>query len=350
MDPFTIGSIALPILTGVLGQNASAGARSNAENDMKNALGAYTNLTLPDIEKMRLALEEQQSVGTLTPATETAQTLGDTALGNIALDPKYNEYTMSALSKMAQVANEGLPDADRAQLDNILRQANQQNVSNQKAILENRAARGMGGSGDELAAQLAGAQSSANTASDQAIQLAGIAAQRKLDAADKSGSLGNILQQAEYNRQKDLYGQQDAISQFNANQKQGTQTRNVDRSNQAQQLNLQNAQNISNTNVATRNQQQQFNKGLEQTNFDNALKKASGVAGGYQNMAAYNTNQANATANMYGQLGGGLASGLLAAKGMGGAAAPAAGAAGLVGDQSIADGGIGIRAGKGFMT
>jgi len=309
MDPLTIASIGLPIVSGILGSEAAAGAKKNSENDMKAALAAYTNINLPDIEKMRLALEQYQSQGNLTPSTETTQQLGDTALQNVNLDPKYNEATMSALAKMSQVAEQGLPDVDRAQLQSMLNQSNQQNTSNQKAILENRAARGMGGSGDELAAQLASAQGSSNQASEQALQLASIAAQRKLDASDRAGSLGNTLQQADYGRQKDLYGKQDAIAEFNANQRTNSQMRNVDRGNRAQEINLAANQNLSNKNVDTRNDQQKFNKGLEQNNFDNAIKKAGGVSAGYQNMANLNAGQATDTAKMYSGIGSGLGTG-----------------------------------------
>lgn len=314
MDPLTIASIGLPIVSGILGSEAASGAKQNAENDMKRALAAYTNINLPDKEKMRLALEQYQSQGNLAPSTETAQILGDTALQNINLNPKYNEATMSALAKMSQIAEQGLPEADRAQLQNILNETNQQNTSNQKAILENRAARGMGGSGDELASQLASAQSGANNASNQALQLAAIAAQRKLDAADRSGNLGNTLQQAEYGRQKDLYGKQDAISEFNANQKQNSQMRNVDRSNRAQEINLAANQGLSNSNVNLRNEQQKFNKGLEQNQFENELKRASGVSAGYQNMAGLNAGQAADTAKMFSGIGGSLATGLMSLK------------------------------------
>lgn len=309
MDPFTIASIAAPLIGGAIGQQASAGARANAENDAKAALAALQGVSLPDIEKMRLALEDQQVVGNLAPTLEQQQLLGPSAQQNIAVNPKYNEYTMSALQKMADVQQNGLPEADRAQLQALLGQASQQNASQQKGILENRAARGMGGSGDELAAQLAASQGSANQASQQAMQLAALAAQRKLDATSGLANLANTAGNTEYGRQLNAANAQDVISQFNTSNAQNVGQRNVSSQNAAQQANLANRQAISNANVGTHNQQQQHNRNLYQQDFNNQMAKAGGVSQGFNNMAQLNQGAANAQAGMWSGIGSGIGSG-----------------------------------------
>lgn len=298
---------ALPILGGIAGQAASSGARSNAEADAKRALETIQGVNLPDIEKMRLALEGYQNVGSLTPQMEAASLLGETNLANIQQDPKFNQYTMDALKKMADVSERGLTEVDRAQLQQMLNANATQNQANQKAILENRQARGMGGSGDELAAALSSAQSSANRGSNEAMQLAALAAQRKMDATSNLGSMVQAAQNADYQRQAALQGQRDAIAEFNARQQQGVQQRNVGSQNAAQLRNLENQQNLSNRNVDLRNQQQQFNRGLEQQQFGNAMQRAGALSGAYQGMSNFNQNQANATANMYSGIGRGAA-------------------------------------------
>ena len=108
---------------------------------------------------------------------------------------------------------------------------------------------------------------------------------------------------------------------------------------------LQNAQNIANNNVATRNAQQQFNRGLEQQQFQNQIQRAGGVASGYNNMANLNLGNANATANMFAQMGGAVGSGL-AANAMSGAGKQQPF---TVGDQSVSNGGFGVKRGNGFM-
>lgn len=341
MDPFTIASLIAPVAGGLLGQSASAGARSNAENDMKEALAAY-NIPLPDLDKMRLALEDYQSVGNLTPQMEALQNLGPSALQGIQTDPKYNEYTLAALQKMKEVSDKGLPEADRAQLQSLLGAASLQNKGAQQQILENRQARGMGGSGDELAAQLAASQGGANRASNEALQLASMAAQRKLDATGRTADLAQSLSNTDYGRQANLATAQDAISKFNISNAQDVGSRNVNRGNQAQQTNLANMQNISNQNVGQHNYQQEHNKNLQQQQFNNQMSRAGGIADAHQNLAAVNQNNARATARMYAGIGSSLGEMM---QGMGSEKqAPF-----IVGDQSVSDGDTRVKAGRLFQ-
>jgi hypothetical protein len=333
---------AAPIIGGLIGQGQAAGARTAAENDAKNALGAIQNVQLPDIDKMRLALEQYQSMGGLTPSMETAQTLGPTALQNIQLDPKYNEYTMAALQKMADVSQQGLPEVDRAQLQNILSAGSLQNTAQQKAILENRAMRGMGGSGDELAAQLSASQAGTNKAANDAMQLAAIAAQRKLDATGKLGDLAQQLQKTQYGMGKDAADASDLISRFNAQQMQGVGARNVDRSNLAAAGNLSSAQGISDRNVDLRNKQQQFNKALNQQEFENEMRKAGSVSSGFQNMSNLNAGTAANTANQWAQIGSGIGQ-------IAGSFKPSATTPSIIGDQTDATGGLRVKSGNMFQ-
>lgn len=290
-----IAQIAAPIAGGIAGQRAGEAGTSAASDDL-NAIAAAYNIPLPDIEKMRLNLEQQQVAGTLNPNLEQNINLGDTALSNIQLDPEQNQMLVSALRKMSDVSQQGLPEVDRAQINSLLNQTAQQNQAQQKSILENRAARGMGGSGNELAAQLAASQGGANAASQNALQVGALAAQRKLDATSNLANMVNTAQNADYQRQANLQGQRDAIAQFNAQQNTGTQQRNVAAQNLAQQMNLGNAQNISNTNTDTRNQQQQYNKQLEQQNFNNAMQRAGGITSSRSAAMAGHQGQADAAA------------------------------------------------------
>lgn len=129
------------------------------------------------------------------------------------------------------------------------------------------------------------------------------------------------MSNTQYGRGKDAAGATDAIAQFNASQLQGVAGRNVDRSNVAAAGNLTNEQNRINANTDTRNKEQSFNKGLYQQDFQNQIQRAGGVASGYNNMSNLNSQQANATANMYGQIGSGISKGLLSMP----SSAPAAG-------------------------
>lgn len=298
------------LLGSMMGNQASQQQQSAANDNAKNALMALQGVALPDINAMHMNPANYQSVGNLNPLTEQAVQQGQTNLNNVTVDPAYNQYTMDALQKIAQTSNQGLNDIDRAQLNSVLNQSAQQNRSQQKSILENRAARGMGGSGDELAAQLAAAQSGSNAASNNAMAIAAQAAQRKLDATDKTAALAQALGNTDYSRQANKANAADVIANFNARQMGDTQARNVAGLNQAQAANLSNNQNIANQNTGLSNQAQQYNKQLLQQQFSNALQRAGGSAAQYNNIANMGQVQANNTGNMWGQIGSGLIKGI----------------------------------------
>lgn len=310
MDPLTIGMIAAPAVTGVIGNLMGADDRSAASKAMDQALQQYTSISTPEIEDMKIALQQYQLTGQMTPEMQQAINLGQTQLQNIQLNPKYNEYSMSALEKMAKISDSGMTDIEKAQMAEMLNKTNAQQMSQRKDILENRAARGMSGSGDELAAQLAASQASANTASDQALQLAAQALQRKMEATTGTANLAQTMQQSDYGRQRDLAAAMDAIAQFNVSNQQNVQGANVNAKNQAQLTNLQNQQGIANANVDLSNQQQQYNKGLIQQNFQNKLSLANAKAGAYQNQASNLMGNANATGSMMSGIGTGISSGI----------------------------------------
>jgi hypothetical protein len=82
-----------------------------------------------------------------------------------------------------------------------------------------------------------------------------------------------------FGEQEAIARQNDAISQFNAQNRQGQANRAVDNRNQAAMLNLANKQNISDQNVGLRNQAQAHNKGLIQQDFQNQMQRAGGRSG-----------------------------------------------------------------------
>ena len=208
-----------------------------------------------------------------------------------------------ALKKMAEVAENGASAIDRAQMQSLLNKTAAQNMSQQKQILENRAARGMSGSGDELAAQLAAQQASQNAASNEAMQMAALLAQRKMDATKDLSNMSSAAQNNEFNRKSQIASAQDAINRFNASQQASTQSRNVSAANEAMARNLTNRQNIANQNVDLSNKQQTYNTGLTQTDFDNKLRLGQAQTGAYSKMAANKQSGADATAGMWSNIG-----------------------------------------------
>lgn len=258
----------------------------------------FADLKTPDVNDMELQLQQLVEQGVLSPEEAHAELLNQSEMNKISLDPRTKEAQMAALSGLQDVADDGLTTADEAALSRIRNEENTAARGQREAILQNAQARGMGGSGLELLANLKNQQDSATRASQRDLDVAGQSQQRALQALIQSGQLGGQIQAQDFGQQAQIAGANDAIAKFNADVQNQMNMANVNARNQAQAQNLENRQNIANQNVQLNNQQQQYNKNLAQQNFENQLKKRSGQAGiaqaNAQAQGQNSQNQANA--------------------------------------------------------
>lgn len=304
-----------------------AQSAANAEK----ARQALEKVNLPDIEKMKLALEEDRLIGQLQ-----AENAPDTEIKDIQLDPTYAKAQREALSEYDRQSKEGLSLADRIGMDELNQSISNQDKARRDSILSSLAERGALDSGESLAAQLQAAQASTQNAHQAGNELNKQMIQARREALGNKANLAGQLSNQDYDRQSEMAKSMDAINQFRAQNRQ-----NVN------QTNLQNRQNISSSNVGLRNTQQQFNKNLNQQQFNNEMAKQGGIANAYSSQAANNL-QAAAMATPKQGLGGVI--GTLAGAGLGayagsqsgqGAQGAAAGAniGGATGSQ-FSDGGM----------
>ena len=264
----------VPLITGAMGQAQSASDRAHSM-DILNSYAAQINaLPIPDAEKMKLALNQFQSAGTLDPRMiQATQMDGHSAFEDINTDPRLKTTQNLQLSALQKMAGTPLNAQEMAQR-NMMRRATEADAqSRAQQQLEDQQRRGVGSSEAGLAARLIGSQASANRASEQADALAAAAEQRSLGATAQAGSLAGQMQAAEWGQQAQVAGSkeqralQDFLSRSQANQN------NVSAFNQANAANLQNDQNIANANTQTGHREEEHNKGLAQVDYENRLQK-----------------------------------------------------------------------------
>lgn len=265
----------------------------------------FNGIKPPEISDMELQLEQLVNQGTISP--EEAQTifLEKSKMNDVNLDPSLKQAQIDALSQLQNIGSMGgLTAQDRAKLGDIKSQEDAQNKGKREAILQNARARGVGGSGLELAAQLQGQQDSASRQSQRDMDVAALAEQRALDAIMQSGSLAGNISNQQFGQQAQIAGANDAISKFNAANQQQQINQNVAARNDAAARNLAAKQVLANQNTELRNQQQQYNKGLKQQDFENLLnvnKARAGIAQSNANAQGANSAaKANATNNTIG--------------------------------------------------
>ncbi len=295
MDPITLallgGSVA-STLGGIIGQNS---ANNEAQANIQKALEQYLAINVPDPEQQKIELQHYQSTGQLSPQLEHQIKADPSAFDQIVKNQRYSQAQDSALSQLQSLGEEGgLNLSDKANIQQQLLQNANKDKANRDAINDEMARRGQLGSGFALQTQLQGSQAAGDRDAQSRLQVLAGAQGRGLQAIMGAGDLAGKLQGQDYQRQSDLASARDRINQFNTQNAQSVQQRNVSSQNAAQAANLENEQHLSNANTDLVNKQDQYNKQLYQQQFNNEMQLANGKAGAYGS-AANSAKQSGAT-------------------------------------------------------
>lgn len=294
------------ILGGALGGIFGNGDAQKAKELQQQALDKINGLNAPNIEDLKLQLEQLRSQGQLTPEMEDTINQQASELENIKSDPRLKDAQMSALQKLQQTGQEGISAQDRMRINDVRRSTEQDAHSRDEAILQNMAARGAAGSGSELAQRLISSQSQADRAGQQGDNIAAQANQQALDAIMKSGQLGGDIRNQDFSQQSQIANAQDVVNRFNAANRQNVSNANTSAKNQAQAANLTAAQRIADSNVGTSNQQQEYNKNLLTNQYNQQVQKAGMQANALNNQAANLNKSAQGTRDIWSGVGEGV--------------------------------------------
>lgn len=221
--------------------------------DFKNALEVYKNLNLPDYEYTDLKPEQIEAV-----------LQQDSALAGYEGDPRLRDSQMNSLDALSEIANSGgLTATDRARLNQINNENSAIERGNREAIMQGAQARGVGGSGLELAQQLISGQASAGRQADQGFNVAANAEQRALEALMQSGQLSGQIRGQDFDQEAKKAQAQDIINQFNAANRTQARSTNVQNNNAAQEAN------------------RSYKNQLQQQGFADAATRAGGMSDAY---------------------------------------------------------------------
>lgn len=198
----TVAMLGLPMLFKALGDALSAGDRAEGARIRQQIADLYG----PD------ALAE----------ADRRSTVGPSAMGQVQADPQAVAAQRLALQRMQEDASTvGLTAEERAEMSAGMDEAAQYERGQRGAILQNAQARGVGGSGLELAAQLEAQQGGAMRAHKAGQNAAAMAARRRALANMQMGQFGSQLRGQDFGEKSDRAKAQDVIEKFNANHKVG---------------------------------------------------------------------------------------------------------------------------------
>ncbi len=309
MDPLTGAAIggAAKLLGGGLSAIFGRGGREREAQAYDEYIKSLQNAGIADPEAYvaQYGFVDPEQLQTFNPLLESQIAQDDSELSNIQLDPLTRQVQMDALSKMVQRGQEGLTAEEEAARNDIIRKVGAQNQSNQESVLQNMAQRGMLGSGQELAARLAGAQNAYESQAQQAEALAAARDNRALQATQEAANLGSGIRSQDYGISRDAASAQDIINQFNVRNAQDVQTRNVGAQNVAGQgqADLRNKAYLSNLDLQNKQADQRMQGGLSNLAAKNQQSQAVAQAG-LQKATQGKANQAQTLSGIGGMISG----------------------------------------------
>jgi len=293
-------------------ESAASGDRDKADALREQALAQLTGISLPDYDKMQLALQHYQITGEITPELEAAIAQGPSAFENINVDPRLKANQMQALEQMSGLASGDIKPSDMAGFELARRNAAAEAQAKQGQILQEMQQRGQAGSGAELLARMTSAQSGADRLQQAQLQQAQAMQQAREAAISNMANMAGNIRSQDYSQASDLARARDIVAQQNVANARQVQAANVAAKNQAKQSNWTNAQDIANRNVDIANQQQQYNNNLARQKFEDQLNLGKAKAGALSGNAQASDTRAGQTADMWSGIGSAVGKGITA--------------------------------------
>lgn len=305
-----IGSILGSVAGGIIGNITSAGDRERAQAAMAAALHEIQNLNVPADLAAPIILGKFQQAGILTPELEKSIKQETSKVAELKSDPALLQTQMSSLGALQRMAQGGLRPEDRLALLQARNQAEQARQGAAGQIQQQMQARGLAGSGAELAQQLANAQGAAQQEEMGGMNVAAQANQAALQGILQGGNLAGQISAQQFGQQQVAASAKDELDRFNIQNQLAQQQRNVQAQNQAQAANLANQQNVSNMNVQSQNQELAAQRQREAQLYGLQAQKAQMMAQAYGGQAQQAQQQAAQKQQGWSQIGSGVGSAL----------------------------------------
>lgn len=303
-------AIAAPIIGGIMGNMSASDDREAAMDALREGWAKLDAIGMPPDLSQRLLLEQFQQVGILTPELEQDVNLAQSQVALIKEDEGLRDAQMDALRGIQERGKIGLSAQDRAALNQIRRDSGTETEAKRQQILQNFAARGQGGSGNELIASLQANQAGAEEASMQGDRIGAMASQNALQALSQAGQLGGSIRQQDFGVAQAKAGAEDQFSLADFNAANQRQSRNVGYRNDAQASNLGAAQRTSDMNIAQDNTETRRASDAKRDYWNDRLNLASAYGGQGRQVAGGLNQQADRDANMWAGIGSGLGTGI----------------------------------------
>lgn len=265
-----VGGLAL----GVYGAVKNDEARGKAEQAVADAIAEIKKVGAPPALAQQIVIDKLKSVGVYTPEVEEALQQDFSNVAQLAETSKALEAQKGALAQFQQRAETGLTAEDRAAFNDARRQVAKEARGRREAVLQDFAARGRGGSGVELLAQLDASQAADEQLAAGGDRIASEASRRALEALSSGSNLATQMYSQDENRARAM----DELNRFNVTNQMARQERNVNRRNDAQRRNLEREEYLSDTNIQLGNTERLKRLEQQQQDYKNRLEYAQSIS------------------------------------------------------------------------
>jgi hypothetical protein len=258
-DPLSAVPILGQLASGIGGAIAAEGDRRMQRETLERMLAQYRNIPLPVLQQLAPEL------------------LGQSAMEGVYADPALVEAQRAALGGLQDVARSGgMTVEDRAAMNLAQDEAARRSQAERMGVLRGLQARGLGSSGAAVGVQLAGQRDAADRASRVGTESAIEARRRALQALQQGGQMAGQMRGQAFGEASQRATAADRWAEYNANARTRTNA---------------------------------YNAGVPQQQFDNELRRTSGMANAAANVATNYGQSADRTQAAFANVGGGLAAG-----------------------------------------
>ena len=201
MDPVTMAAIGAggALLARLIGEAIAAGDIDRAAKLKEQAIAEYGPEILPELERVE------------------AQTIPESAVGNLRNDPEGRSGQLAALARLGEMAAPGVTVEDDAMMRRASDEAGGVAARAAGAGEQLAAARGLRSSGLSQALAATGAQAGAQRSADTAASMMADAQQRKLSALGRMAGLAGDVRGSDFAEASKSAEAIDSLNRFNAN-------------------------------------------------------------------------------------------------------------------------------------
>lgn len=251
------------------------GGDSSVKNAARRAERFVDEVRPLDARDLELELDRMVLEGQLSPQQARAILVEQTAVSDIATDPRLRRTQMDALAGFEDIVDdEGMDARFRANMQRLQAEEDQALRGRIGAIAMDEQQRGVSGSGFGRVNRLLSAQATANRIAQRGMDEAAVADERYRDALQASGAMAGSIEDRDYRQQLDEAEARDRINQLNAAARQRTQDQNIASDMAAQEFNLTRGDRAQAFNLQQQAQEEARRAEIPEIVFDADLQRA----------------------------------------------------------------------------